>query len=270
MMRFDYRNWARVADRVRGTEKPEFLSADGWKKWHSDAKKKHPFRYWVVETGVSYLEKMFMWPLDRLYSAKYYVVNRWVDQSHALVAHSKHIKPGNWMDLDNRILYCLFDELVDFVEIEKAHKNFLWDSDKHKDMKWWQVGRWRTRTWRCAEAGIDYLKWEMTLTNEECIDNKELAVPTAQAKSAREIMELYDWWTNVYPNRPDAYDVSGWTKYCENKRERGIGFMETDPLENREETNKILERNSEIENEYNKEDEEMLIRLVKLRGSLWT
>lgn len=91
-----------------------------------------------------------------------------------------------------------------------------------------------------------------------------------EAESAKEILELYTWWTEIYPNRPDPYDVSGWNKYCEDKDKRGIGFMETDPLEDKEEIRKILDKSAEIEKQYHDEEEQMLIRLIKLRGSLWT
>ena len=269
-MRINYWSCSKFADRLRGTAKPTALDADGWKEWKQDAKQAHPIRYWIADEVLDHLQDTIMWPVDKLYSLKYYIVNRWIDQSHALVAHPKHIKPGQWMDLDYRMLYCLFDELVDFVEIEKAYSNFRWDAEKQKDMRWWQVGRWRTRTWRSAEAGIDHLKWEISLTDEEWIEDKSQAKPTAQAEAAREILELYTWWTETYPNRPDPYDVSGWSDHCEDKRERGIGFFETDPEEDKAETYKILDKNREIETQYNQEEEEMLIRLIKLRGSLWT
>lgn len=269
-MRTNYWSCTKFADRIRGTAKPVALDADGWKTWKQDARKKHPIRYWIADEGLDHLQDFIMWPTDKLYSLKYYIVNRWIDQSHALVAHPKHIKPGQWMDLDYRILYCLFDELVDFVEIEKAYSNFRWDAEKQKTKSWWQVGRWRTRTWRSAEAGSDHLNWEMTLTDEDWIDDKSQAKPTAQAISAREIFDLYTWWTETRPARVDVHEASGWSAHCKDKEDRGIGFMETDPLEDREETRKILDRNREIEEQYRKEDEEMLIRLIKLRGSLWT
>lgn len=263
---------SKFADWLRGTAKPVALTGDGWKTWKQESEKKYPIRYWIAEEGLDYLQNFLMWPIDKIYDIKYYIVNRWIDQSYALVAHPKHIKPGDWRDMDTRILYCLFDELVDFVEIEKAYSNYRWDEEKRKGMRWWQVGRWRTRTWRSAEAGIDHLKWEMSLTDEEWLEEnkKHESKPTAQAIAAQEIYDLYKWWTEVYPNRPDPYDVTGWTDYCETRRERGIGFMETDPSENKEKTNKILNEIREIETAYDKEEEEMLIRLIKVRKSLWT
>ena len=271
-MRSNYWSCSKFADIIRGTNKPMFLDADGWDKWHLESKKKHPIRYWIADELLDYVQNTIMWIPDRIYDAKYYVVNRWIDQSHALVAHPKHIKPGQYRDMDSRILFCLFDELVNFVEIEKAYSNYRWNEEKQKGMKWWQVGRWRTRTWRSAEAGLDYLEWESKLTNIEWLvgDEKIKAKLTPQAEAAIEIIALYKWWTEVYPNRPDAHDASGWTAHCESKSERGIGFLADDPQEDHAATKKMLDKIRKIEAAYEAEDTKMLIRLIKIRGSLWS
>ena len=114
----------------------------------------------------------------------------------------------------------------------------------------------------------------MTLTNEEWLDEdkKGEAKPTGQAISAKEIKELYTWWTVTYPNRPDPYDASGWTEYCEKARElndgRLFGGKKTPELEKlSDKSHKLLRK---IEAAYEKEDEAMLIRLIKIRNSLWT
>lgn len=169
-MRSEYWSNSKFADWIRGTDKLKVGTGDECAEWEKTAKTKNSIRYWIAEEGLDKLQDILYWIPDKLYSIKYYVVNRWIDQSHALVAHPKHIKPGKWMDLEHRMLYCLFDELVDFVEIEKAYSNFRWEREKCKDRKWWQVGKWRTRTWRSPEAGIEHLKWEMTLTDEEWLE----------------------------------------------------------------------------------------------------
>ena len=271
-MRSRYWSIGPFADWLRGVDKPHSGTGDEWKKWENEAKAKQPIRYWIVEEGLDYIQNTVMWIPDKLYSLKYYVVNRWIDQSNALVAHPKHIKPGQYMDLGYRILHCMFDELVDFVEIETAYLNYRWDEDKQKGMKWWQVGRWRTRTWRSPEAGIEHLKWQIGLTDEEWLDDdkKHEAKPTSQAISAQEILDLYKWWTEIRLKRPDPYDVSGWSAHCEDQRKRGIGFMETDPLEDRAKTKAMLDQHRAIEAEYDREDTEMLIRLIKIRAHLWS
>lgn len=268
----NYWSCTKFADKIRGTPKLGFASGDEWKQWHTNAKGFNKYRYWVAEEALDAIQNFIYWPADKLYSLKYYIVNRWIDQSHALVAHSNHIKAGEYRDFDYRILVCLFDELADFVEIEKAYCNYRWLEEQPKGMKWWQVGKWRTRTWRSAEAGIKHLNWEMTLTDEEWLeeDKKHEAVPTAQAIAAKEIYDLYIWWTQVYPNRPDPYDESGWSAYCDDKRERGVGFMETDPEDDNWDKGSMLDKIREMEKAYEDEDTEMLIRLIKIRANLWT
>lgn len=259
----------KLADKIRGTPKPYAESRKGWNEWNKTAKVNNPIRYWIVEEAFDEIQDFLHWPIDKLYNIKYYIVNRWIDESHALVAHKKHIKRGHWRDLDCRILICLFDELVDFVEIEKAYSNYRWDGDKQKGMKWWQVGKWRTRTWRSAEAGLAHLKWEMSLTDEEWLeeDKKHEAKPTHQAEVSKEIIELYKWWTEVYPNRPDPMELSGWSAYCDSKGDNFFGiFDEDDGVD----TGPMHDKMREIEKAYDDEDTEMLIRLIKIRGSLWT
>lgn len=110
----------------------------------------------------------------------------------------------------------------------------------------------------------------MTLTDEEWIDDKSQAKPTYQAETAQEIVELYRWWTEVYPNRPEPMDASGWSNYCDNQRERGIDFLDEDPEADKWDTAKMHDTMREMEKAYEAEDTEMLIRLIKIRASLWT
>lgn len=258
----EYWSSSKLADRIRGTEKPFALGIEDWNRWETKAKSKHPIRYWIAEELFDWVQRVVFYIPNKIWDVKYYIVNRWVDQSHALVAHRKHIKPGKWCDLDNRILFCLFDELADYVEIEKANRNVDWYRENHKNPKWWQVGRWRTKTWRNPEAGLDYLRWESNLTDE--------GEPDHQAQGAVEIMELYNWWTTIYPNRPDPYEVSGWSKYCEERREAGDHFLEERTDEDRERVGVMLDMHTKIEQKYLDEEQEMLIRLIKVRGRLWT
>lgn len=271
-MRGNYWSCSKFADRLRGTAKPHAESGSGWKKWNVEAAAMHPIRFWLAEELLDKIQNAIMWPYDRLYSVKYYIVNRWIDQSHALVAHPKHIKPGQYMDLSERILYCLFDELADFVEIECAYNAIRWDEDEVKKKRWWQAGWWRTRTYRDVNAGLAHLDWAMSLTDEEWLpeDKKHEAKPTHQAIAAKETAELYKWWIEVRPNRPDPYDVSGWSEHCEDQRKRGIDFFDDDPQEDKDKTRAILDKTAEIERGYQAEDTEMLTRLINIRRSLWS
>ena len=263
-MKSTYWSNTKFADWIRGSDKLRAGTGDGWANWCKQAKEKNPIRYWIAEEGLDAIQDIVFWIPDRIYDLKYYIVNRWVDKSHALVAYSKHIKPGQYSDFSERVLICLFDELVDFVEIEKAYSNFRWQEEKMKTLSWWQGGKWRTRTWRNAAAGIEHLEWEIGLSETDEY------VPKSQSESAKEILALYKWWTEIYPTRPSPMDVSGWSEYCADKRKRGIGFLETDPEEEKWDTKSMHDKMRKIEEQYDSEDTEMLIRLIQIRGSLWT
>jgi hypothetical protein len=274
----NYWSCSKFAKWLSGTPKPEYGTAGEWRKWHKTAKTTHPIRYWLAEVGLHKLQDFVYWPYNMFHSFRYYINNRWVVKSNALTAHPNDIKPGNWQDVGYRFLPCLFNELVNFVEVEQAWHNVMWDKEKRDQycVPWWRTNFLRWRTWRCPEAGVDYLDWASKLTNEEWCDKNdpEYGQPTPQALAAMEIKELYTWWKEVYPNRPDPYEVSGWSELCDKHREDGdiLSIFDT---ENETPASK-LERNvshkklQDIEAQYEQEEDEMLIRLIKIRRSLWT
>jgi hypothetical protein len=281
--RTHYWSCSKFADWLRGTAKPVVGTAEAWDAWHKTAKSAHSVRYWIVEEGLDYIQGFLHWPLDKLNDVRYYVNNRWVSRTNSLTAHPKDIKPGQWSDVGSRFLPCLFNELVDFVEIEQAWHHCLWsDEAKTKfNVPWYRRGWLRWRTWRCPEAGLEYLRWAAGLKHDgEWVDkdDPDYGAPTPQAVAAQEIIALYDWWKNVYSARPDPYDVSGWTQYCEDRRAKIAENNDHDIMlfgraktpEEQEETSRMLDRCGEIEDQYTAEDTEMLIRLIKIRRSLWT
>jgi hypothetical protein len=275
-MRANYWSCSPFADWLRGTAKLHAGTGKEWRLWEEEAKNTHPIRYWIVEEGLDAVQNFVNWPADKLNDIRYYVNNRWVSRSHSLTAHPKDIRPGQWCDTGNRFLPCLFNELVDFVEVEQAWHHVLWDEKARKEYQvpWYRRGWLRWRTWRCPEAGIAHLKWAMTLTDAEFKDLEAGEVPesTYQAKAAKEILELYTWWKEVYPKRPDVHDASGWTAYCDMRREKGYHLLDME--DKSEEESKMcqtaLDKSRELELQYATEDEEMMIRLIKVRESLWT
>jgi hypothetical protein len=276
-MRSHYWTIGKFADWLRGTPKLKCGTSEEWNNWEDQAKAAHPVRWWLAEEGLDYLQKFVYYIPDKLNDVRYYINNRWVSHSHALTAHPRDIKPGSWSDVGNRFLPCLFNELVDFVEVEQAWHHCMWsDEAKTKfDVPWYRSGWLRWRTWRCPEAGLEYLRWATTLTNEEFLEDgeKHKAEPTYQAKAAKEIIELYTWWTVTYRNRPDPYDVSGWSAYCEMSRMANGGrlsFGDKDSPALKKASNAAHKELRKIEAAYEKEDEQMMIRLIKIRQSLWT
>ena len=266
------------ADWIRGIEKGGAKTGRGWREWEAEAKTKYPIRYWIAEEALDAIQNAIWWPVDKIHDVKYYVNNRWVSRTHSLTAHPRDIKPGNWCDVGNRFLPCLFNELVDFVEMELAWWHIAWADPAEKAKytpPFWASGWFRWRTWRCPQAGLDNLKWQSELVwkEDEVGDDKEkIGKPTYQAEKALEILALYKWWTEVYRNRPDPHDASGWTAYCNMKRDRGDHILDLETKDEEEEKmcRTALDKSYEIEAAYEAEDEEMMIRLIKIRNTLWT
>lgn len=202
------------------------------------------------------IQNVVMFPIDVYHDVVYYIKNRFFVQSHALVATRDHIPRGTWADLDQRILYCLFDSLVDFVEIEKAWIEVAFSAEartKYNTPKYRGVTRWR-----CAQAGVDHLKWKIEDHNCE---------------TSKKILDLYNWWKYVRPARQDPYDISGTKKFSEEMREKYgsillMGRSYTD--EEIENQTNVFQKWREIEGQYEQEDTDKLIELIKIRGSLWT
>jgi hypothetical protein len=274
-MRSNYWSCSKFADWLRGTNKLGVGTSEEWDEWRTTAQMKHNFRYWLAEEALDAIQNFVNYPMDKLNDIRYYINNRWVSKSHALTADPRDIRPGSWSDVGNRFLPCLFKELVDFVEIEQAWHHCMWNDEERKkfDVPWYRSGWLRWRTWRSPEAGMAYLNWASTLTNRDFIEEDVAPEPTHQATAAKEIIELYNWWTVTYRNRPDPYEASGWTAACEASREANGGRLsfsgEKDPVLKKasDKAHKLLQK---IEKAYEAEDEAMMIRLIKIRQSLWT
>lgn len=277
-MRINYWSCSSFADWLRGTDKLKAGTSKEWAQWKRASKEAHPIRYWIVEEGLDYVQDALMWVPDKLNDIRYYINNRWVTKSHCLTAHPRDIKPGQWQDVGNRFLPCLFNELVDFVEIEQAWHHCIWSDEEQKkySVPWWRKGWLRWRVWRCPEAGLEYLRWAAGLTMDESMglapEDKGYGEPTYQAKAAKEIIELYTWWTEIRPKRPDTYEESGWHAVCEQRRrDYPDEFLpEERTKKEKAETQKALDKLNKLELQYEAEDEAMMIRLIKIRQSLWT
>jgi hypothetical protein len=275
-MRPNYWTCSSFADWIRGTPKPGAETSKGWSLWTKAAKEKHPIRYWIADDGLDFLQNIWMWIPDRLNDVRYYINNRWIHNTHGMMSHS--LEPGKWHEFETRLLHSTFDQLVNFVEIEQAWHHVMWDDEARNKFKtpWWQQHwffRWG-KVWRCPEAGVAYLEWasELTLNDFRKPSDPDWDDPSPQALAARETLELYNWWKYDRPARPDPMDESGWSAYCDMRREKGRDFFDFDDKTPEEaEMSKIaLDKSSEIEEAHNAEDEEMLIRLIKIRRNLWT
>ena len=277
-MKSNYWSCSRFADWLRGTPKPSSGTAKEWNVWEKKAQVKK-IRYWLAEEGLDYIQGFLRWPLARMNDMRHYIDNRWISRTHQLTSH---LTRGQWHDFDYRMLHCLFDELVNFVEVEQAWIHVLFSDNEYKKYKnFLHRALSNIGLWRCPEAGLAYLHWAAELKQNEEWDDKDdpsFGQPTAQAVVAQETLALYTWWKER-PKRPDPMDASGWTALCEERekaaKDRGddssLSLFDTNESdESREHSRKILDICQKMEQDQEDEDTEMLIRLVKIRKGLWT
>jgi len=236
--RMDHWTCSKFADWIRGTSKPFALEWRDWDEWHKNAKKKHPYRYWIADEVLRKLQDFVNLPMDIYHTIEIYIRNRFIDKVHYL---RTDLIPGEYYDLDTRILHALFTELTDLVEVEYAGMQRY--SEKENNYVF--------NKGRCPLAGLDYLNWAGQLKYDENTgfdpEDEYYNKPTHQAEAALTTLELYNWWKNR-DNRPDSHEM--FTK----EKDGPMYFLKIDDMEQK----------------YEQEDTDMLIKLIKIRGSLWT
>ena len=232
----------------KGNGADKARSSEDWGAWKNEMKEKYPIRYFLNQD----FEATFIWPWSmRLQRVQEWVKYRTTRRYHIV---STGMKPG-YSDVTEKMLHVNFNMLKDFVEIEKAQMfNVFGANDvyKHND----------------KNAGIAHLLWEMSLEPDEYNGTEQ------QAKNAREIYDLYNWWTNIRPLRVDSFETPEHKAYWKLRNDIYgsdcffCGDKDTPELKKLQKV--AYELSDTLDKQYSKEDEDNLIRLMKIRQSLWT
>lgn len=265
MATYRIRHWF---ERRSGIQIPASLPLGEWDAWYDKCKAEHPLQYFWGVSLPDFIDSC-TYPIER----RYHMVRDWIRYR---VTQRRHIvdtglKP-NYYDCNTRLLHANMNLLKDFVEIDKAWMHVVFNSEERKkhNCTWLKM---KLGTFRSAEAGLAHLDWEATLVYDESMGvnptDKIYGKPTDQALKAKEIKEIYNWWVNIYPNRPDPMDASGWSAYCDSLEAEGgiLKNLNRPPSKISKKAHKALEK---IEADYAKEEEQMLIKLIKIRQGLWT
>lgn len=280
-MRYNYWSSSKLAAWVRSfadVKKPITMKHGDWKLWRKEFEAKHRFIYWFTEKFLNKFQNFVYWPKDTLDNVYYAINARFKDRYFGM---SSDLNKWKYHEVDTRILHCNFQTLVDFIESETAHMQ-TWDREKEYGVKWYHHG-WLSLfapKWSNKKAGLDHLDWEMNLRNDEdFLGNHEPSIqkakedgtfgqPTGQALKAKEIYDLYMWWTETRPNRPDPFESSGVAAYYRDKDvEKWLDDINEPISKTRQECYEIMNK---LEAQYDEEDTEMLIKLIKIRNCLWT
>ena len=249
-----------------GIEKPYALPWGEWKQWEEKTKAEQPWAYFLTESVPKAVDRVISAIVSPYYDVKYYVRNRFIRRSHVL---RTDCKPGQYMDTDEKIITGLVNAVIDYVEIELALKS-RWSGTEESKSAVWKNGR-------CPQLGLEYLNWEITLLQDETMGvdpgSADYLAPSSQATAAKEVKAIYEWAKNRNL-RPNPLEASGWSAYCDKyKRNTGLDsiFNREDWSEEQHTDHKsALTQINELEKAYLQEDEDMLIRLIRVRSSLWT
>lgn len=251
-------------------EDPYALEWGEWDGYRARYKKTHPIMYFVFQTVINnidrFLHRYIIEPWNNFW---YSLRNRFID--HSTEVRIQSLKKYRYHDPSKVLLHANFQILVDFVELEVG----IFDRSAWYDaLRSIPIIGYFIPSIRDADGGLKHLQWECELKhNEEWVkpDDPLYNKPTPQAISAREKRDLYLWWKNIRPQRLDPMDASGLSNYYEKMRNDGrelFGNNKTD--EERIIWNTLSNQCQSIEKMYDEEDERNLIRLIKIRQSLWT
>lgn len=266
-------NWLRK--KIFNLDKPTSLPWGKWDEWEENTKANRPVAFFFTESLPNAIEWIPAHSIDYLDKLRIYLVNR-MNHSHGLISS---LEKGKYHEFENRLLYGMFDSYVEFIEVEEANMHVVFADSEQKKYKrpWWyefRILRW-CKSWRCPEAAIDHLKWEMSLSDKD-INDPMAGIDNHQAIAAREKMALYTWWKHIRPSRGEAWAESGFkafwsdmdTKYGGNWV--GLGGTSKLTVEEEAKYNELSSAQDALEEQWADEDDQMMVRLIKIRRNLWT
>jgi hypothetical protein len=210
--------------------------------------KKNSISYWKDK-----LEDL-IWDVGSFYQ-------KWLNYIRYRTTRRYHIvdtklEPG-YYESDERLLHASFSILVDFVEVEAAWMKVIFDDTRYSKLSW--IER-KFGLFRSAEDGVAYLNHQI-----------EAGMSNNHKEFYKDTLFLYDWWTKTRPQREDPFVLGG---YYELYPDSGLFIDEIVSGDDSKGISKkvraMFKRVRRIEDNYNKEDEQMLIRLIKIRKSMWT
>lgn len=265
---------------------------EDWDLLKKQHKAQAPKTYWFVKNVLQNVEDVLVYAFDKKSSISSYLYNRFVDKPHIL--YSPNLKVGQYYGINHRFIECCFYTLVTFVESEIAWKYYIC-APKEEQLS---IDKLYGRVWYKnifnpkfinPELGIKHLEWETTLVKDEQYvgseEHPEYLKPTEQAINAAECLFLYNWWTKVRPSRIQPYDMdyvkkplaakynvsmqvidNSLSKWFQDDEKPIVEISNEDILHYDNELNK----QSLLEQQYDEEDQQMLIRLIKISNYLWT
>jgi hypothetical protein len=237
---------------------PGALSAKGWRLFNKEFRENAPVRYWLRNN----FREAVVYPVKRTKRN----IQEWFSYNIFNTYHK--VDTGltpNYYEVDTRMLHANFNILKDFVECELAWSRHFY----HEESPWYTklsiVRMYNRSTFRDPKLGLEYLEWASSLDDPNLPPYERC---DHQAVSARETHELYDWWVNKRPARKKIHIPE-----YNNQGLELFGCIDEDFDNNAPDYVKaksVMAEQTDQESKWMEEDDEMLIRLIKIRRSLWT
>lgn len=238
---------------------PGALTSDGWYYFNKEFKANAPIRFWLDKN----FKRTFIYPIKW----KYEGITNWM--RYRTIDRYNVVKTGlepGYYERDTLILHANFNLLVSYVETALAWKHY-WaekqpDSWKREHIPFYNY----IKPLRRPDIGIKHLEWEMTLDDPSLPPFQQSPL---QAKRAREVYALYDWWVNKRPARNAINPIRPGTDDDDDE----FVFLTRPKNRNSKEYKRYLKQLDELhrqEGKWQKEDDAMLIRLMKIRRGLWS
>jgi len=238
---------------------PFSLSSKGWRLFNKEFKEVAPIRYYLNNDFKRNFILPILWKYDAI---RDWVLYRTIRRYHKL---DTGLKPG-YHDIVTKMLHVNFNMLKDFVEVEQAWQAFWWGDEGKLEPRWKKYIPFYYRNFRRPDLGVEHFKWASTLDDPNLPPHER---SVQQAKDAREILVLYKWWVEDRPARKEIEH----TPYNDQGLGGILGCFDDDFDRDAEDFKahvSSMEAASRQEEDWNNEDEEMLIRLIKIRKGLWT
>jgi len=249
-----FKSWMRY-------DPPGSMTSKGWRLFNKEYQEQAPVRYWFAHTFKYAVLMPVKWKYEKVHD---WVRYRTYDKYHIV---DTGLTPS-YYDPCTVMLHVNFNILKEFVEVEQAWSKYLWSGDYKEHASWCEKHMpfyRRVFPFRSPEHGVKHFEWAATLDDPNLPPHERC---DHQAVAAREILVLYKWWVEDRPARKEIEHVPY------NKQGMGMLGCFDDDFNQEAEDYKAhvtsMEAASNQEEEWEKEDEAMLIRLMKIRKSLWT
>jgi hypothetical protein len=235
-----------------------------WDDWKHDMKTKYRFRWFLVHfipDAIVFFQGIYRRTLGEVF---YWIRTHTYNRYHIVNLKQPKDSPGDyeyhwgWLDRSRALIFANFAILCDFVENEDlpAHR-WHWDKETDKTTvvkKTWQEVLAEYEEILATDFNKDDPKWKY---DDGSFKDNEYEQHLVDIKAQIELYTIYKWW------KVDRFDL------CK-KIDETLPELNYARRNNHEEYDKRLNEWVEAEKELKKQEEDILIRLIKIRNHLWT